>query len=69
MRYRAVPKSVPGPDDEQYDNGGTITKGNDEVIVKTIPQTRLPDTGGPPLAALLWLGAFVAAASILLRRS
>ena len=60
--------TIPGPDDEQYDDGGPITKGNDEVIVKTLPQTRLPDTGGPPLAALLWLGAFVAA-SILLRRS
>ena len=57
-----------GPDDQQYD-GGTITRGTDEVIVKTIPDKKLPDTGGPPLGALLWLGAFVAAASILLRRT
>ena len=45
----------------------TITKGTDEVIVKTIPEKKLPDTGGLPIGALLGLGVFVAAASILLR--
>ena len=60
--------AAPGPDDQQYDDEGTITKGTDEVIVDTIPQTKLPDTGGPPFGALLWLGAVVAA-SILLRRT
>ena len=61
--------TAPGPDDQQY-GGGTTTAGSGGTIVNTIPkQKKLPDTGGPPLGALLWLGALVATASILLRRT
>ena len=61
--------TAPGPDDQQYDDGGTITKGTDEVIVESIPEKKLPDTGGLPIGALLGLGVFVATASILLRKT
>ena len=57
--------AAPGPDDQQYDDEGTITKGTDEVIVDTIPQTKLPDTGGARFGALLWLGDVVAESKLL----
>jgi hypothetical protein len=63
--------------DQQYDDGGTtptadddgtIPTGEDDIIAETIPQKKLPNTGGVHLGGALWLAAFVAVASVLLIR-
>ena len=54
-----------GPDDEQY--GVDPPEEKEGVIVKTIPDKPLPNTGGipPALGAVLLLGASLAASKIL----